>query len=819
MSYQSTLSITLKSDWKIGSGTGRPGDVDQLIRRDSDQAPFLPAKTITGVLRDGCERVTHALDEGNANGPWHTWLTYLFGNHPLPGQLVSPARAHLQLTSAQLPAELRHALEGKAFLQTALIFVKPGVKINAASGTAEDKCFRLEEMARGGITLSTVYSIDGLDKANSEQWQAAHALLAAGAALAERIGGKRRRGAGRCDIELTEMSLAQAHTYLSETKTPPLPQVPAETPGTELALSAGTDDSAWYRLPLTLTTQQPIVISKGTVGNVVESLDFIPGSHLLPIITRHLREFGVNIGDAIAQSQIIITNALPSTEENTSLPVPFALFYEKQPDGENLTAESPKASPKIESFTNKLRGEPDDGKQRKPQRSDYISLESATPKPTYDVTLYSIATGIETHNTVNDKLQRPTSEEGGVYSYQSIPAGTTLRAEVRLRADLWHELSKAQRPEDHRQWHERLEKQYSIGISRKDEYGQVQLKAAAPQLIKDNSPAMLGNELTVWLLSDLLLRDAWLRPSTEIKDFCAALALALELEADDLTLVGSDDLPEKASALLARQRRSESWQTRWGLPRPSLTGLSAGSCFRLKIADKAKLSAEALGKLEIIGLGERRVEGYGQLKLNAPLLAQQEIRVRKLQPSEKDSSSDRVVARSPVFDYARQIEKVAWQAAIQRAAATLAGNAERREKLLHLKGDSEASLTQLGGLRSQLTQLRVWQDNDPISQSLIDWLISMIAKNNKAKDTLEAAKKLLEEKETIWEWLSLGKTLQLNNGYEDLCCSVGAEDYFKRELWGEAVEVLVTECIRAHVRAVQKSNTQVEKRKALVEAN
>jgi CRISPR-associated protein Csx10 len=691
---------------------------------------------------------------------------------------VAPARAHLQLTSAQIPAELRQALKGKTFLQTALIFVKPGVKINAASGTAEDKCFRLEEMARGGITLSTSYSIDGLDKANSEQWQAAHALLAAGAALAERIGGKRRRGAGRCDIEFTEMSLAQAHTYLSETKTPPLPQVPVETPGTELALSAVTDGSAWYRLPLNLTTQQPIVISKGTVGNVVESLDFIPGSHLLPIITRHLREFGVNIGAAIAQSQIIITHALPSTEENTSLPVPFALFYEKQPDEENLAAESPKASLKTEHFTNKLLGEPDDGKQRKPQRSDYLSLKPATPKPTYDATLCSIATGIETHNTINDKLQRPTSEEGGVYSYQSIPAGTTLRAEVRLRADLWHELSKVKRPEDHRQWHKRLGKQYSIGISRKDEYGQVQLKASSPQPIKDDNPVMLSNELTVWLLSDLLLRDAWLRPSTEVKDFCAALALALGLEANDLTLVASDDLSEKASALLARPRRSESWQTRWGLPRPSLAGLSAGSCFRLKVADKANLSAEALGKLEIIGLGERRVEGYGQLKLNAPLLAQPEITVRKLQPNENRSSTDKVTFHSPVFDYARQVEKVAWQSAIQRAAATLAGNAEQREKLLHLQGDSEASLTQLGGLRSQLTRLQAWQDNEPVRRSLIDWLTSMITKNSGAKDTLEAAKGLLEKKETIWKRLSLDKTLQLNNGYDDLCCTAGAEDYF-----------------------------------------
>ena len=75
----SQLTITMLSDWHIGSGTGRPGSVDRLIQRDTNNLPYIPAKTLTGILRDGCELVVEGLDEGKT-GRWHDWLEYLFGS-------------------------------------------------------------------------------------------------------------------------------------------------------------------------------------------------------------------------------------------------------------------------------------------------------------------------------------------------------------------------------------------------------------------------------------------------------------------------------------------------------------------------------------------------------------------------------------------------------------------------------------------------------------------------------------------------------------------------------------------------------------------
>ena len=58
-----TIAIAMESDWHIGSGTGRRGDMDRMVKRDRDGLPYLPAKTITGIWRDACELLVNGLDE------------------------------------------------------------------------------------------------------------------------------------------------------------------------------------------------------------------------------------------------------------------------------------------------------------------------------------------------------------------------------------------------------------------------------------------------------------------------------------------------------------------------------------------------------------------------------------------------------------------------------------------------------------------------------------------------------------------------------------------------------------------------------------
>ena len=806
MASQHTLFITLLSDWRIGSGTGRPGDVDQLVRRDAEHCPFLPAKTIIGVLRDGCEQVAYALDNGQTDGPWAKWSAYLFGNHPGPDKLLMPVNAHLKVDSGHLDDKLRRAIATRPALQSALTLVKPGVKISSASGAAEEKCFRLEEMARGGITLKAPFTIQDshVEKQDSisEDGKADYALLLAGAALVERIGSKRRRGAGRCRVNLSKaaMDLETAYEYLSKTKKPP--EAPLLQSDSHQSLSVVDVSSAndWHRLTLTLMTEQPVIIAQKTVGNVVESLDYIPGSHLLPIVTRHLRRFGVDVGNAIAHSQLIITHALPTANQQATAPMPFALFAEKQSDSSNK-----------DTAFNRLQRNAEGLKQLKQLRKGYVTAENSN-----NITQTTVDPGIETHNTVNDQQQRPISAEGGVYSYQAIPPGIEFKAELRLQTAVLDQLNQAKQTKDNRSWYQPLaDKRVTIGVSRKDEYGRTRLQVSKPEQIKleqetKSTVEISSSDMTLWLLSDLLLRDEWLRPTTAISDVCRALEKALNLTKGSVSLAEQSQQQFRPGTndtytLVARQRRTESWQTRWGLPRPSLAGLQAGSCFRLTVSGSPPTAA-ALRQLEITGLGERRVEGYGQLRINASLLTKAKITLSKAKDKPEDNNDKIPKLKVPampklVFDYARRVELVAWRDAIQRAALALSMSEEIREQTLEFRlisNGSKPSLSQLGGLRSQLSQLKTEQNKT----NILKWIEALLKKDTAFKSTLKKVEDILTEKQDIWQILDLPTTLQIT--YDDLCCTDNGENDIKKELWYEAVEIFICECVRAHTNVAQK---------------
>ncbi len=70
-----TARLTFTSDWHIGVGAGRAGSLDRLVVRDADGLPCVPAKTLTGLWRDGCEQVAEALGD-----PWPAWVEALFGS-------------------------------------------------------------------------------------------------------------------------------------------------------------------------------------------------------------------------------------------------------------------------------------------------------------------------------------------------------------------------------------------------------------------------------------------------------------------------------------------------------------------------------------------------------------------------------------------------------------------------------------------------------------------------------------------------------------------------------------------------------------------
>ena len=609
-----TITITMKSDWHIGSGSSR-GEIDSAVQRDQDNLPYIPAKTLNGILRDGCEQVALALDNGEKQGKWHNWVNFLFGSQPTltdqeQTEIKTPYPAVVKIHSAFLTDSLRNSLKhkDKPQLKSAIAFMKAGVAIDPKTGSAKSNHLRFEEVVRmGAILKSNHCTLDFSSYPNltDDEKKVAFALLIAGSKIINRIGGKRRRGHGQCEITIDNQAknwlqwLRDNHEKISD---PPK----WEKPELENNSNHPEADETWFSIPLTIKTLSPVVIPKRTVGNVVECLDYIPGRYFLGHLHQQLGKYldiksAIAAGSeqsSIAQGHLIITNATVAINDSPSRTTPFCLFGEKLDGGLS----------KGKGVYNRFQEVEPDGIQLKGERGGYIGQFDGSTLPQHK----TVKLQVNTHNTIDDHSQRPSPDTGGaVYSYQAIPANTTFNAELRLPKSIKDYLDQ-QSPN----WIDTFNANLRLGQSKKDQYGLVNLETSKPKQLPSSKSIEHDQLLYVWVLSDVLLRDQRLKPTTNPDDFKRELEKQLDLKPESLTERDDDQL----LSIMARSRRTDSWQVRWGFPRPSMLGLQAGSCFVYKIPDKQKPTPEKIAELEARGIGERRAEGYGQISFNDPLL-------------------------------------------------------------------------------------------------------------------------------------------------------------------------------------------------------
>ncbi|MCS6785414.1 MAG: hypothetical protein NZ524_00055, partial [Thiobacillaceae bacterium] len=193
-----------------------------------------------------------------------------------PPATTTPAR--VCIGAARFAPALRAILADQPELRAALTFVKPGVRLDA-NGLAEQDMLRFEEVVLAGARLQAQVELD--DDLPPPVCAAALALIAAGARICDRLGGKRRRGHGRC-----RMGFEADMRPLQDLP----PAIPAAATRASLALSTGSSPSGrWRVLRLVFELQGPVCIPAATMGNVVQSRDHLPAALLLPALDARLR--------------------------------------------------------------------------------------------------------------------------------------------------------------------------------------------------------------------------------------------------------------------------------------------------------------------------------------------------------------------------------------------------------------------------------------------------------------------------------------------------------------------------------------------------
>lgn len=714
------VSVEFLSDWSCGTGTVHYGVVDREVQRDHEGYPLLRGKAMAAMLRDAAETVAAGLDEDGSDC-WQWWIKVIFGSQrPLehtgyhPADRAVPVAAALRPRPLRIPEKMRAAIaaydpDTARLAREALVLVRPGVAIDDETGAAEDQMLRMEERASAGLTLTAQWRLrfDDLPAGAPVPWEAELLLLAA-AWMVDHVGGRRRRGAGRCQVTIgtPPADSDRLSTLLDQVAQarPPDKALTARRPVSPAALPASRlggrrRQPLRHRYDLRLTALTPLLIARAVTGNTVLTERYVPGASLLPWIAHAL---GPDATALITGGQVVVTHATIEIDGRRALPMPRALH-------------APKDHPNADTLVNVMRAPADPRWRGKPAGGFSVPVSDGLLRGEPRLVAH-------THAVVDDATQRPNERTGGLYTYQAIEAGTVLRAEVWLPDGVPLDRST-------------LTGECTVGRSHKDDYGQVRIEVHDPTPQRVTGPAGAG-ELVVWLLSDLLLRGSAGEPAADLACLASTLGEALGVR-----LTVPHTLSAGPAAVLGASR-TESWQTRWGLPRPSLTGLAGGSVVRFEMAGVP--DPAAYEQVVAAGLGERTAEGFGRIALQPPLLTAAEVPVRSPAPAAPASLAAPQSPADPHSEAAARTYAVrGWRRELHRQAVARACDDALRKRLI----PAGASAAQLGTLRTIAEQLHTTLDPAPVRT----WLKQTSAIRHRREAWLEKNPDRLQTLECLFQ--------------------------------------------------------------------
>lgn len=284
----------------------------------------------------------------------------------------------------------------------------------------------------------------------------------------------------------------------------------------------------------------------------------------------------------------------------------------------------------------------------------------------------------------------------------------------------------------------------------------------------------------------MLLVDEWLRPDPTPGRLAQELGKELGAQL-------------RVCASHVRVHRLESWQSGWGLPRPSLVALSAGSCVELEVTNPdANLGAESWAEIQHSGLGLRRGEGFGRIRVNAPLLCRglAEMGPGAGNPRESDSPDARSIDDKDDREVAEQLETLLWRRRIREQALIRMSEREKREEWLGFDSSARkppaSQVAALRGFMRGFDQTR--------KEHLVAWLDHLAETENRiSKWPVRAAKvrELIEGEEVVWDLLGAGRWPVLTGG--------AGSSRLRTELWPDAVGAVIAAAARGHKRDMEET--------------
>jgi len=178
--------IEFFSDWHIGSGLAVAGDVDMAVLKDEKGLPYIPGKTLKGLLRHAAETIGQFQSSLVSND----YIERAFGLKTDPQEKKDDDKETIGqcfFSNAYLSDNVQKNINSDYLYRKIA-----STKIDEGTGTAKDKSLRKMEVTIPLVLVAEIAEVN-------VEWIAHFEKVFK---MMKRLGGSRHRGFGRCEFSI-----------------------------------------------------------------------------------------------------------------------------------------------------------------------------------------------------------------------------------------------------------------------------------------------------------------------------------------------------------------------------------------------------------------------------------------------------------------------------------------------------------------------------------------------------------------------------------------------------------------------------------------
>lgn len=455
------IKIEFHSPWHCGSGLAAGSDIDALVITDPNGIPYVPGKTLKGIVRQAVEEyirfsgIAESVEDGKTVAER---VCGVFGEESSSDDVRPCGIAHF--SNATLADDEYCRIAGDKALKSHLFNKVTSTSIDD-NGIARDHSLRSLQTVVPCTLYATIRDVDN----------AVADIVTKSLGMIKHLGQKRHRGLGRCTISEVSRNVGES-----------APSV------------ANTNDT---KLQFSCELLSDIVLNQksSTEGNNI-SLDFIPGNVFLGIVATHYQEFNEK-GLAMTvfhSGRVRFGDAHPTAcgQSVRSLRVPASFYYPK--------LMSPVERCYIHHLYSRALDKENDGnpQQLKQCRTGFYAFVDNCGTPATVDRTFAI-------KSAYDRDKRRAKDEQ-MYGYESLCKGAKFLFEVDIDEKALNErgidVSSLKK-----QIHGILVGTHRVGRSRTAQYGLVEISAVEFGNVKSNALKHGQTHVAVYADSRLVFLD------------------------------------------------------------------------------------------------------------------------------------------------------------------------------------------------------------------------------------------------------------------------------------------------------------------------